>query len=87
MPIFSNFMAKLAGWIATIRGAGTSDGFDRFMQSRKAAALSYINGDAGPLDALVTHEDPATFFHPKGDLVRGASSVQGRCACTARASP
>jgi ketosteroid isomerase-like protein len=55
-----------------------SDAFSRSMQTRMEAALAYINGDAAPLDALLTREDPATFFHPGGDQVCGAAAVQAR---------
>jgi NAD(P)H-dependent FMN reductase/ketosteroid isomerase-like protein len=81
----TDFSSKLAQWITTIRGQGKVDAFARFMQARKEAALAYINGDAGPLDSLVTHDDPATFFHPRGDPVRGAVAVQARYDADARA--
>lgn len=81
---FTDFMAQLGQWIATVRGSGSGkevgsgEDFKRFLQARREAALAYINGDAAPLDAMVTHADPATFFHPKGDLVQGAAAVQAR---------
>jgi NAD(P)H-dependent FMN reductase/ketosteroid isomerase-like protein len=83
--LLKNFMTKLSDWIATICRPSKSDTFNRFMQTRSEAALAYINGDAAPLDALVTREDPATFFHPKGDTVRGARAVQGRYDADAHA--
>jgi NAD(P)H-dependent FMN reductase/ketosteroid isomerase-like protein len=83
--IFTNFMEKLSQWMATVSGPGSPGEFNRFMETRKEAALAYINGDANLLDALVTGNEPATFFHPKGDQVRGAGAVQARYDADARA--
>jgi hypothetical protein len=57
--------------------AGDHD-FKGFMQARETAALAYVNGDADPLDAMVSSSDPATFFHPQGPVVVGAGPVKQR---------
>ena len=49
--------------------------FKEFMQRRKAAANSYVNGDAAPLEEISARELPATFFSPKGDFQKGAAEV------------
>lgn len=49
--------------------------FKEFMKQRAAAAAAYVNGEAGPLDKIITHEQPATFFSPKGDFQEGTSQV------------
>jgi NAD(P)H-dependent FMN reductase/ketosteroid isomerase-like protein len=78
------FMASFAQWVETIRGDKTVRHFERFMDERDHAALAYVNGDAAPLDTLVTANDPATFFHPMGDQVAGAQAVQQRYDADAR---
>ena len=83
--LFADFMAMLARWIATVHSGTRSGAFGQFMQTREAAGLDYVNGDAGPLDALVTDRDPASFFHPKGDVVLGASAVKSRYDADAHA--
>jgi NAD(P)H-dependent FMN reductase/ketosteroid isomerase-like protein len=72
------FMTSFAQWIETIRGEKSSHDFERFMREREKAALAYVNGDAAPLDTMVTANDPATFFHPKGQRLEGAQAVQQR---------
>jgi NAD(P)H-dependent FMN reductase/ketosteroid isomerase-like protein len=72
------FMASFGQWTGTIRGENDSRHFGHFMDERDNAALAYVNGDAAPLDTLVTANDPATFFHPMGDRVEGAKAVQQR---------
>jgi ketosteroid isomerase-like protein len=52
--------------------------FAKFMAARDHAASAYVNGDAGPLDTMVTARDPATFFHPKGPHLVGAGIVKDR---------
>lgn len=82
--LFTDFMSKLAHWAASVRSTDTADTFTRFLQTRKEAALAYISGDPAPLDALVTHTDPATFFDPQGAQVLGAEAVKARYDADAR---
>jgi NAD(P)H-dependent FMN reductase/ketosteroid isomerase-like protein len=72
----TKFMAAFGTWIDKLRT--TSSGFDDFMTERESAAASYVTGDAKFVDALSTTADPATFFHPSGDVVRGAKAVTER---------
>jgi ketosteroid isomerase-like protein len=46
------------------------------MQRREEIARAYVNGNAAPLQDVVTHEDPATFFPPHGEVQRGAAAVE-----------
>jgi len=52
--------------------------FKAFIEKRKKIALAYVNGDAGPLDAIATEQSPATFFGPMGGAVEGAEQVVSR---------
>jgi NAD(P)H-dependent FMN reductase/ketosteroid isomerase-like protein len=76
--LFTDFMSKLAHWTATVCGTDTAGTFHRFLQNRKQAALAYISGDAGPLDAMLTRVDPATFFDAQGGQILGAEAVKAR---------
>lgn len=49
--------------------------FSEFMKQRESAALAYCRGDAGPVEALTTTHQPASFFGPDGKAVRGARAV------------
>jgi ketosteroid isomerase-like protein len=49
--------------------------FEDFLRRREEASNAYIAGDAGPLRAMLTHADPATFFPPSGVVVEGAGPV------------
>jgi NAD(P)H-dependent FMN reductase/ketosteroid isomerase-like protein len=71
------FMKRFAAWIETSRAAGPP-AFDEFLQERKEAAETYVQGDAAPLDRLLAQDDPATFFHPRGDVVTRAQAVKAR---------
>jgi ketosteroid isomerase-like protein len=56
----------------------TNSDFDQFFSQRAAAAEAYVNGDATPLDNLVTKNGAATFHSPRGDTVSGADAVADR---------
>ena len=49
--------------------------FEEFMKRRESAANAYAGGDVAPLASMVTHNDPATFFSPKGDYNEGPEQV------------
>jgi NAD(P)H-dependent FMN reductase/ketosteroid isomerase-like protein len=74
----TKFMAAFARWIVTNRKGAGGSGFDSFLPRREAIALAYVNGDAGPLDEMLTRHDPATFFSPGGDTPQGAAVVAER---------
>jgi len=76
--LFEKFMGAFAKWVATTSRGAASRSFEAFMQQRSQAAEAYVGGDSKPLDAIVTGEDPATFFSPKGDSEQGAKAVAAR---------
>lgn len=47
--------------------------FDDFMLDRKVASDAYISGDAGPLDAILTRHNPASFMGPSGLVIVGSN--------------
>ena len=49
--------------------------FEQFMKKRSEVALSYINGDPAPLNGIISHHSPATFFRPSGDYYQDAEVV------------
>ena len=55
--------------------SNTMHDFEAFMQRRVDASRAFVNGDAGPLDAVATHTSPATIFGPQGDAIEGADAV------------
>lgn len=69
------FMNQFADWVARV-GRGKPKRFADFMEEREAASNAYIEGDAEPLAAITTTEDPATFFPPSGARVVGAGRVR-----------
>ncbi|MES2054346.1 MAG: nuclear transport factor 2 family protein [Pseudomonadota bacterium] len=52
--------------------------FESFFGRRAEAASAYVNGDAAPLQALLTPNDEASFHSPGGDSVTGAKTVANR---------
>lgn len=56
-------------------GTAAAAPFDAFLRQREDASNAYINGDPGPVIALSTKSDPASFFPPSGDRVTGAEAV------------
>ena len=53
----------------------THGSFEAFLAHRPGVGEAYVNGDAGPLTAISTDCDPATFFGPRGGVVSGAATV------------
>jgi ketosteroid isomerase-like protein len=51
------------------------DSFRAFLAERPAVGAAYVCGDSGPLAAISTARDPATFFSPAGGYVSGADAV------------
>jgi hypothetical protein len=49
--------------------------FEAFMDTRISAAQAYVNGDAAPVLALLTHHAKSTFFGPGGGHIEGAREV------------
>ena len=49
--------------------------FERFLKQREEASQAYVNGDTEPLRRISTHNSPATFFGPPGDVVEGPEQV------------
>lgn len=69
------FMDEFADWVARV-SRDKPKHFADFMKEREAASNAYIQGDAKPLAAIATTEDPATFFPPSGARVVGAAPVR-----------
>jgi ketosteroid isomerase-like protein len=55
-----------------------STDFENFLETRKKAALGYVNGDYAPLARMIASQSPASFFSPMGDVVEGAEKVAAR---------
>lgn len=55
-----------------------ADDFKQFLETRKQAALGYLNGNYGPLSWIVSSKPPASFFSPQGDVVEGAERMAAR---------
>jgi ketosteroid isomerase-like protein len=53
----------------------TDDSFEAFLADRPAVGQAYVSGDSGPLTAISTTQEPATFFSPAGGYVSGAAEV------------
>ncbi|MBV9947408.1 MAG: NAD(P)H-dependent oxidoreductase [Myxococcales bacterium] len=82
--LLDRFMNAFTEWASTWARRAPPTDFQAFMKRREAAARAYVGGDSTPLEKLVAREDPATFFHPGGDLVQGASTVVQRYEDDAR---
>ena len=52
-----------------------SEDFQRFLKAREQASAAYIQGNAAPLAAITTRNDPASFMPPSGVVVTGAEGV------------
>jgi ketosteroid isomerase-like protein len=55
-----------------------AEDFEQFLETRKKAALAYVNGDPALLSEIVAQHSPATFFSPMGDITEAASAVAAR---------
>ena len=75
---FDRFLVAFDTWVTTVRGGAEARSFGAFMKRREAIAFDYVNGDADPLAAILTHRDPATFFSPNGDHQTGAGAIAKR---------
>ncbi|WP_170990154.1 nuclear transport factor 2 family protein [Aquamicrobium sp. LC103] len=51
-------------------------GFSEFMKIREAAAEAFTRGKTGEVVALSTSQEPASFFGPDGNILRGAAGVR-----------
>lgn len=76
----SRFMTAFADWVETARRGEASDRepFAALMERRAGIAEAYVNGDAAPLDTILTRHDPATFLSPRGDATQSAQTVAKR---------
>ena len=52
--------------------------FDAFIVRRHTAGLAFVNGDAGPLNAITGCDGMGVFFDPNGDWVVGTDAVTAR---------
>jgi ketosteroid isomerase-like protein len=59
--------------------------FETFLRERERVSEAYINGNAGPLAAIATSHDPASFMPPSGDVVEDAETVSHAHADGAKA--
>jgi NAD(P)H-dependent FMN reductase/ketosteroid isomerase-like protein len=74
----AHFMGAFADWIETAGKEDDREPFSAFMGRRPDIAQAYVDGKSAPLDAIVAHRDPATFFSPRGDGTQGAQTVARR---------
>jgi ketosteroid isomerase-like protein len=83
--LFRTFFEKLTPFIAAAGKGASARSFKAFLERRATIASAYVDGDAQPLAAIVTGEDPATFLSPRGDVIQGARVVAERYAHDAAA--
>ena len=72
------FMTAFAQWVERNSAQRASQSFDDFMKKRVDVANAYVNGNAAPLDGIVTREGPASFFPPNGGSELGPDKVNAR---------
>lgn len=76
VKLIGSFIDAFAAWIEkTTAPQGAGSDFGDFMRRREEIARAYVNGDAAPLEAVVTREDPASFLPPGGEPQLGAGAV------------
>lgn len=78
--LLDTFIGQFGDWIARVRGSRNSDSFQTFLKERDRIATAYVNGDAAPLNAILTRNDPATFMSPRGEVLTGAAAIAERYA-------
>jgi NAD(P)H-dependent FMN reductase/ketosteroid isomerase-like protein len=74
----AEFMAAFERWITRVGGDAAAADFDVFMKERERIASAYSSGNPEPLDAIVVREGTATFFPPRGGIVKGSAAVAKR---------
>lgn len=73
--ILAEFMVAFERWITRVGGDTAAADFDAFMKERERIASAYSRGDPEPLDGIVVREGTATFFPPRGRIVKGSAAV------------
>lgn len=74
----ADFMAAFESWIERVTGHGSAADFDAFMKERERIASAYSSGDPEPLDSIAVREGTATFFPPRGTIIKGNAAVAKR---------
>jgi len=76
VKLINSFVDAFVSWIDKVAQKTPGMDFSAFMQRREEIARAYVNGNAAPLQDVVTHEDPATFFPAHGVTQLGAAAVE-----------